>query len=430
MARIPIPKAPPGRRCPVEEAAAARPPGERGPGRRPGPPAAAVRFLRLDRLDAADRAVLGFYALTRIAVLITGYCGAWLFSSDPEARRAPSFLSLWARWDWDFFRRIAEDGYFAEPGAPGSAHPDNREAFFPGLPMVLRAVHTVVPSWPLAGLLVSFAAGAVAAVALSRIARLRLPAEAGERAGPRAALFLLVSPCAVFLAVGYTEALFLAFALPAWLAAERNRWALAAVLGALATTVRISGLFLAAALVVRFLAAARESGRENRRWRSAGWLALPALPALAYSWYLQAHTGDWMAWKHAQERGWYRQFHTPWEAWWHTWDGAFSHTNPTAYAAMFQAELLAMAVGVLLLALLVRRRQWPEAVYIGLSLWALGTSYWYMSVPRATLLWWPLWVALAVASVRRPWIRAAYLTVAAPLATVLTLVFTSGKWAG
>ncbi|WP_221903583.1 MULTISPECIES: mannosyltransferase family protein [Streptomyces] len=429
MARIPIPKAPPGRRCPVEEAAE-RPPGERGPGRRPGPPAAAVRFLRLDRLDAADRAVLGFYALTRIAVLITGYCGAWLFPSDPEARRAPSFLSLWARWDWDFFRRIAEHGYFAEPGAPGSAHPDNREAFFPGLPMILRAVHTVVPSWPLAGLLVSFAAGAVAAVALSRIARLRLPAEAGERAGPRAALFLLVSPCAVFLAAGYTEALFLAFALPAWLAAERNRWALAAALGALATTVRISGLFLAAALVVRFLVAARESGREHRRWRPAPWLALPALPALAYGWYLQAHTGDWMAWKHAQERGWYRQFHTPWEAWWHTWDGAFSHTNPTAYAAMFQAELLAMAVGVLLLALLVRRRQWPEAVYIGLSLWALGTSYWYMSVPRATLLWWPLWVALAVASVRRPWIRAAYLTVAAPLATVLTLVFTSGKWAG
>ncbi|MGK5640238.1 mannosyltransferase family protein [Streptomyces sp. URMC 126] len=425
MARIPIAKAPSGRRCPTETASG-RPPGGRGPGRRPALPAAAVRFLRLDRLDAVDRTVLGLYALTRIAVLITGYCSAWMFTSDPEARETPSFLSLWARWDWDFFSRIAQGGYFAEPGAPGSARPDNREAFFPGLPMVLRAVHTVVPSWPLTGLLISLVAGAVAAVALARIARLRLPAETGERAGPRAALFLLVSPCAVFLAVGYTEALFLAFALPAWLAAERHRWALAGVLGALATTVRVSGLFLAAALVVRFLVA----GREHRRWRSAGWLALPGLPALAYSWYLQAHTGDWMAWKHAQERGWYRQFHTPWESWLHTWDAAFSHAHPTSYAAMFQAELLAMAVGVLLLALLVRRRQWPEAVYIGLSLWALGTSYWYMSVPRATLLWWPLWVALAVASVRRPWIRAGYLTVAAPLATVLALAFTSGKWAG
>ncbi|WP_171165987.1 mannosyltransferase family protein [Streptomyces sp. I05A-00742] len=426
MARIPIPKAPSGKRCPADAAAPDEPPLERGPGRSFSFPAPVARFLRLDRLDATDRTVLGLYLLTRVGILLTVYCAAWMFTPDPEAKQAPSFLSLWARWDWGFFQRIAENGYFAEPGAPGSARPDNREAFFPGLPMALRAVHTVVPSWTLAGLLISFAAGAVAAVALSRTARLHLPAATGERVGPRAALFLLVSPCTVFLAAGYTEALFLAFALPAWLAARKDRWALAGTLGALATTVRISGLFLAAALAVQFLLA----GRERRRWRSAGWLAVPALPALAYSWYLQAHTGDWMAWKHAQERGWYRQFHTPWEAWLHTWDGAFSHLHPTNYAAMFQAELVAMVVGVLLLALLIRRRQWPEVVYMALSLWALGTSYWYMSVPRATLLWWPLWVALAVWSVRRPWIRSAYLGVAAPLATVLTLVFTSGKWAG
>lgn len=430
MARIPIPKAPAqGRRVPKAVPSDGPPARRRNGVVRNG---AVARFPGLSRLDATDRAVLGIYALTRIAVAITTYCSAHFFAAGPKDVHAPSFLSLWGRWDADFFRKIAEHGYFSaftEPdgsGGIGSARPDNREAFFPGFPLVLRAVHTVVPNWTAAGLLISLVAGAVAVVALSRITRLHLPTETGDRAGPLAALFLLVSPCAVFLAAGYTEALFLAFALPAWLAARRDRWALAGLLGAAATTVRISGLFVAAALAAQFLLS--RPGREQ--WRSAGWLVVPGLPALAYSWYLHSGTGDWMAWKHAQERGWYRQFHAPWEAWQHTWDGAFAHSSTTVYAVMFQAELLAMVVGLLLLAFLVVRRQWPEALYIGLSLWALGTSYWYQSVPRATLLWWPLWTTLAVAGVRRPWIRSTYLYVAAPLATVLALVFTKGQWAG
>ncbi|ROV64621.1 hypothetical protein D3105_31850, partial [Streptomyces globisporus] len=248
-------------------------------------------------------------------------------------------------------------------------------------------------------------------------------------AGHRTVALFLLSPCAVFLAAGYTEALFLAFALPAWLAAMKHRWALAAVLATLGTAVRVSGLFLAAAIGLLFLLSVRAGG-GRRAWRSAGWTLLPALPPAAYSWFLHAHTGDWMAWKHAQERGWYRTFHPPWEAWANTWTGAFDGTQSTGYAFMFQAELAAMLVGLALVALLVRRRRWPEAVYVVLSLWALGTSYWYTSVPRATLLWWPLWIGLAALSLRRPWFRTVYLCVAAPVTTLVALTFLTGRWAG
>ncbi len=137
-----------------------------------------------------------------------------------------------------------------------------------------------------------------------------------------------------------------------------------------------------------------------------------------------------MAWKHAQERGWYRHFRAPWEAWSQTWHEAFDHTQATGYAAQFQADLLAMVLGLALLAVLVVRRRWPEAVYIALTLWALGTSYWYMSVARSTLLWWPLWVGLAVWSVRRRWVTLAYLCLVAPLSTVLAITFMTGRWAG
>ncbi|WP_414167448.1 mannosyltransferase family protein [Streptoverticillium reticulum] len=376
---------------------------------------------RVFRLPPDDREVLWLYLLTRAGLWVTAYCARWLFPAAPDTHEAGSVLAPFQQWDWYHYLHIARDGYFPDGAGPWLSHWDNREAFFPGFPLLLRAVHVVVPHWTVAGLLISFVAGGVAVVALARIARLYLP---GADAGRRTVLFFLLSPCAVFLAVGYTEALFLALALPAWLAAQRHNRPLAAALTVLATAVRISGLFLAAAIAAHFLLAAR------RHWRALPWLALPALPAALYAWYLHAYTGDWLAWKHAQERGWYRDFHAPWDAWSRTWAGAFGRTQTTGYAFMFQAELLAMLVGLLLLALLLKQRRWPEATYTGLTLWALGTSYWYTSIPRATLLSWPLWITLAAWSLRRPRIKTVYLCLAAPLSTLFALTFLTGRWAG
>ncbi|MFI7353857.1 mannosyltransferase family protein [Streptomyces avidinii] len=412
-----MPVSTPSRPAELPDSSTTRPP-ERDTVGRPGRARPALL-----RLDPGDREVLWLYLLTRIGIWATAGAVGWLFPSSSETRRAAPPLSAWQQWDWWHYLHIAQDGYFPDGAGPWTAGWDNREAFLPGFPLALRAVHTVVPHWAAAGALISLIAGGVAVLALARIARRHLP---DLDAGRRAVAFLLLSPCAVFLAAGYTEALFLALALPAWLAAQRRNWPAAAVLACLACSVRITGLFLAAALVLHFVLTAR----SRRAWRAAPWLLLPALAPLLYSWYLQTRTGDWMAWKHAQERGWYRDFHAPWEAWANTWEAGFGHTQATGYALMWQAELLAMVVGVVLLALLVRARRWPEALYIGLTLWALGTSYWYTSVPRSTLLWWPLWIALASWSLKHPRIQTAYLYVVGPLSAVVALTFLTGRWAG
>ncbi|GAA1321676.1 hypothetical protein GCM10009635_10800 [Actinocatenispora thailandica] len=369
-----------------------------------------------------DPEVWWLYLLSRAGIWIVAYCTRWLFPADAGARDAGPVLGPFQHWDWDFYLKIARDGYFPGFVGPWQVDWDNREAFLPGLPLLLRATHEVVPNWTLSGLLISFVAGAVAVFSLARIAELQLP---DPRIGRRTVLFFVLSPCAIFLFVGYTESLFLAFALPAWLAAQRRNWPLAAALAALASTVRISGLFLAAAIALHFALVTR-----GRRWRAAPWLALPVLPLAGYTWYLQVHTGDWMAWQHAQERGWGRTFHAPWQAWTNTWHAAFAHTQTTQFAFMFSGELLAMLVGLVVTGLLVARRRWPEAAYVGLSLCALGTSYWYLSIPRASLLWWPLWVGLAAASLRMPRVRTGYLCLVVPLSTIFAVSFLSGRWAG
>ncbi|MGH3326840.1 MAG: mannosyltransferase family protein, partial [Streptomycetales bacterium] len=369
-------------------------------------------------LAGTDRAALRLWLLTRVATWVLVGCAGWLFVRDAGAAGPVPLLRRWAQWDWVHYQSIAEFGY---GGNPESGPLVPYEAFFPGFPLLLKAVHVVVPHWIVAGLLISLVAGGVAVVALGRLAEVEHPAGTGERA----VLLLLLAPTAVFLAAGYTEAIFLALALPAWLMARRGDWARAALLAAGACTIRVSGIFLAAALVVEFLTVA-----ERRRWRSAPWLALPALPVVGYMAYQYARTGDWLAWLHAQQEEWHRGFTNPVQAFLHTWEAAFGGGQPPGFAWMFRAEMLAVLVGVALTAVLLARRRWGEATFVGLQIVAFTTSYWYMSVPRAMLLWWPLWIWLAWWSIRRPAVLTAYLALVAPLMVACTLNFAVGNWTG
>ncbi len=381
------------------------------------------------RLSASDLVALRLYAVSRIGVAVVVYCVGHLFVGRRADEHAPGWLSLWRQWDWFHFENIARYGYFGPvPNSSGGSDP-NREAFFPGFPLLLRGVHAVVSNWTAAGLLISFVAGAVVVVALGRIAQLGGAASGrneGDELSRRTVLFFLLSPAAIFLAAGYTEAIFLAFALPAWLAAKHRHWALAGVLCAVATLFRISGLFLVAAIGVELMLASD----DPRRWRSVPFLGLPVLVVAGYFWYLHDRTGDWWAWQHAQDRGWYRSFHNPLDTWHVTWSAAFGHEYPTMYSLEWQLEMVAMLVGLGLVGWLAWRRRWPELTYVGLTLAALASGYWYMSIPRATLLWWPLWVGLAGVSLRRAWVHEAYLVAVAPLMVVVAAAFTSGRWAG
>ena len=372
---------------------------------------------RLSGIDAlrrsADRPALQLWLLTRVATALVVGAAGYLFAS--EGPLVP-WVQRWKQWDVWHYERVAEFGYELDGDPP-------REAFFPGLPLLLRALHTLGIGYTVAGLLISLVAGGIAVVALSRLAEERGPDGAGERA----VLLLLLSPCAVFLAAGYTEALFLALALPAWLAARRGDWWLAGALGAGASSVRVTGLFLFAALVVEWAVGHRSRGR---RLTDAPALLLPLVPPAAYAWYLHSTRGDWLAWVHAQEEGWHRSFTDPVQAFRTTWDAAFGGGQALQWQWAFRAEIVAVLVGVLLTAFLLWHRQWAEATYIGLTVAAFATSTWYFPVPRSTVLWWPLWIVLAQLTLRRPWLLTAYLVVVAPLSVVWVLLFTTGRWAG
>ncbi|TDC49038.1 hypothetical protein E1212_19475 [Jiangella ureilytica] len=373
-----------------------------------------------DRARAVDADSLAVWVASRVSMWVIAGATGWMFVA-PGQDVVPA-LDRWQQWDFWHYAGIAVHGYGGEPtGVPN-------EAFFPGFPALLWLGGEAGLQHVFTGLLVSLLAGAVAALALGRIGEL----EGGQRIGRLTVLVWVTSPSAVFLAAPYTESLFLACALPAWLAARRQHWLAAGVLTALSCTIRVSGVFLAVAIAVQWLTTRREAVAQTGRpwWSGLGWLFLPALPLLAWSAYLDSESGDRLAWLHAQAEGWDRHFTWPWTAFDTTWQAAFGGTQTPGFAWMFRAEIVAMLIGVVLTAALLWWRRWGEATWVGLQVVAFGTSTWFFSVPRATLLWWPLWVTIALLAVKRRWVLWAYLAVSVPLMSVWAAAYLTGRWAG
>ena len=377
-------------------------------------------------------------ALVGVVVMVTGHIDVG---------------TLLRRWDVLHFMAIASDGY----ADPTSA------AFFPGLPMLLKAGTFIGVPMEATGVVAALAGSALAAAALYKMF------------GAPAACLWLIAPTAVFTAVGYTEAAFCAAAFWAWYHARRNGWWQAAVLAGVACTLRVSGLFLVGALAVLALVGAlrgaspntvippeapdsvilrgapdsvilRGAKRSRRIWPRLSqllvawvWLLVPLAVLGAYEVYLHGVTGSWTAWLQAQQTGWSRGFTNPWDSLKHTIDAGYLARWPGRpdVAWVFRAEVFSMAVGLATTIWCLVRRHWAAAAFVAVQVVAFGTSYWYMSINRAVLLWFPLWAVLGAAVTWRParWGRAkdvavaAYVVMSGAAMIIWAWLFFSGRWA-
>ncbi len=369
-------------------------------------------------LATAARGALPIWLASRLAVLITSLAAVRIIHTS-AADRSPRLLEAWYHWDTALFIKVAQFGYLSP------AYPDRTEVDFPGMPLALRAVHLVLRSWVGSGLLISLVAGSVASLALWQLAE-----DERRGSGRVAVAAMVVFPYAVFLFAGYSEGLFLGFATAAWLAARRQHWLLACLLGAGATGTRITGVAFGAALAVEYLTQRRRAAGSWRHAldRRAPLLLVPALPVIAYLAYLHARTGHWDAYARAQREGWGRTLATPWAGWVSTWHQALNVHQGSDYLWYWRAELCATLVGILLTALLLRDHRWGEATYVGLNLVIMTSSSYYASGIRAVLVWFPLYLLAARALHRRPRMQLLGLCVCAPLMAAATAGFVNGAW--
>jgi hypothetical protein len=299
-----------------------------------------------------------------------------------------TLTSMVSNWDVRHFARLAEGGY-------GAQLDGTLMAFFPGWPVILWLFGQLGVPVAISGVIISTACSAVAAAALYRLG------------GPWAAVGWLFAPTAVFTMVPYTESLFCAAAFWAWERARADRWLAATLLTAAACTVRVSGLFLIGALLVMIMTIGSPTSVKLRR---VALMLIPAAVIMAFASYLYILTGTWTAWYRAQATGWVRELTWPWDSFRNTIPAILpgAYADHPWWAAVFRGEMISMAVGIgvtiwcVVVSLRARksrgsgpeRAMWGEASWVGVQVLAFSMSYWFFSVNRATLLWFPLWIML------------------------------------
>jgi len=193
-------------------------------------------------------------------------------------------------------------------------------------------------------------------------------------------------------------------------------------------SVRVNGLFLLAGLVVLYVGQLR-SGGDRRPRVDALALVAPVVVLLAWVGYLAHLTGSLNAWQQAQETGWARGTAWPWQGLLAGWRSALDAGSTDLVIARW-ADLVVTVFGLVLLAVLLARRRWPEATYVGLSVGVLVCSTLIVSAPRYALTWFPAYIVLAEL-LHRPgwrWLRLAVPVVCVPAMVYLAVSFARHQW--
>jgi Gpi18-like mannosyltransferase len=192
------------------------------------------------RLRVTDLATpLLLYVATRVVQLLLI---AWLAPGN-----GPSIKDRLLAWDGGWFVRVATEGYAHTYSYDSNGQMiGNGLAFFPGYPLLIRAVHALGTDAGIAALIVSWMASAVAAVLLYLLGADLV----GRRFGLVLMLLFVTAPMSVVLSMGYSEAVFSAFVIGMFYAVRRNAFLVAGALGLGAALTRPTGLAAAVALAL------------------------------------------------------------------------------------------------------------------------------------------------------------------------------------
>ncbi|MGH2538152.1 MAG: mannosyltransferase family protein [Candidatus Promineifilaceae bacterium] len=185
-------------------------------------------------------------------------------------------LGPWQRFDTQHYLRIARQGYAEEAD---SVFPPLYSWAIRGLGALLERAAGPQTANLLAALLLSNLAFVAAIALFYHLAR----AEIGRPAARRATVYLALFPTGFFLLAGYTESLFLLWALAAVLSARRGRFWLAGAFALLATWTRLTGAILILPLAYEFLRQ-RPAG-AGRQASAALAVSLPGLGTAGFLLY-------------------------------------------------------------------------------------------------------------------------------------------------
>lgn len=348
--------------------------------------------------------------LLRGVFLVFGMLAVIVF--QPEALPDGSLLRIWERWDAPHIFEVARYGY-GPPADPA------RIVIFPLIPAMI-AVGSLLTEPLVAGMVISFGATLASAVGLYRLIQL----DANRATGRLGVLAMSIFPTAFTLVAPYTEAVFLAFAIWAFLFARTGRWREAGICSLFAGLARIHGAFVLPALAVEYWLTRRRIDRD------AAWLLLGVGGPLVYLAINAATFGDPFFFVGIQTSVFRVSTTAPWTALWSAWQGALAVQPTQFWATVYLAPMVAYIVLALatIWAVVGQGGRPSYAVYCGLAFLSFATLTWPISVPRYIMGAFPIFIAAAHMG-RRPWLGPPLFVASALLLGIFLTLFVTGSWA-
>ena len=375
--------------------------------------------------------IIGIFILSRALfyLIVVGSRSMLPFigDTDPIQQAHGYLLAAHYRWDTVHYADLAVNGYpVADDDTRGF-----RLAFFPLLPLCMNLVARLAgPVSQFAVLMSGILLGHLfALVAFALLFTVALDDTHDVALARRTVLYTALSPLAVFYSVPYTESLFLALSLGFFLAARRRRWLLAGLLIGLATASRLAGFALVPALLIEFWLVYRSRTlRPGETARAACGLLLAPAGLLAFIAYLWWHTGDALAFAHAQAH-WHRDTLFPLATLWRGITYALHpewSVNPQVH---IHGVVSTSIVLLFLTVLLVSARRWRVSyVVFGLLIMALALlsplkgDQTMQSTGRYVMVLFPVMITLA-SWVRTPRMQRLTLILSAALFMVVSALY-------
>jgi hypothetical protein len=331
------------------------------------------------------------------------------------------WLNIWNLWDAPRYLNIAQFGY------QSSGENQVNIAFYPLYPFLIRCLAAIIHNYVFSAFLISALAAIATAIFLEKLVAL----DYSPKVARSSVLFLLIFPTSYFLHIGYTESLFLALSIGCLLAARTHRWGWMGLLGGLATMTRINGMVLIPALLIEVIQQYTISKRFNRGWL---WILVVPSGLVIYLLCNLLVNGNIFSFLEFQRDFWHKSSSFPWESIWAKITEIPAYSAEREGAAAYEMQMVGVQE-LLFIALGLGGTIWSwcklrpvYSVWMTGNWWLFTSTSFILSVPRYTLVLFPLYIGFALLYKQPIWYGFIIIWSVVFLG-LFSALFAIGKWA-
>ncbi len=185
---------------------------------------------------------LSMLIISRLIIYLVGYMGTVIFHGN-NLDILTSFKSMWIRWDAPHFLSIAQYGY------KNMGEERYLIVFYPLYPLMIRIFYYVVRDYFWSGIFISNVSLLITCFYFYKLLRI----DFSHVIAFNSIKYLLIFPFSFFLALTFTDSLFLALSILTLYNLRLKNWFYASLFGLLATLTRSFGILLVVPAVIEYL---------------------------------------------------------------------------------------------------------------------------------------------------------------------------------